>query len=87
MYMEEYVFVKKHVYKWAKNGLANMRLSQKDSPWSNNTLSGKEKVLGAVVNKEEHADSLLMSIDFLENSATVNSSFYCQLVWQNLPYL
>ena len=26
-------------------------------------------------------------IDFLEKCATVNSSYYCQILWQNSPYL
>ena len=31
----------------------------KDSPWSRNTLSDKEKIPGAAVSKEGHTNSLL----------------------------
>ena len=44
-------------------------------------LSGKEKVIGAVVNKESHANSLLgHEINFFEKDAYVNITFYCQLL-------
>ena len=45
-----------------------------ETPW----LSGKEKVRDAVVSKEGDADNVLGH----EKGATVNSSFYCQLLKQ-----
>ena len=56
-------------------------------------LSGKEKVPGIVVSKEGHAVTIFwdmkepITIDFLENDASINSACYCQLFWQNSPYL
>ena len=77
--MEKHVLVKKKVYSWVKYGFATMRLSQKDSLSCGNTLTlHKEKVLGPVVSKEGHADSLLkelITIDFLEKQFS-----YCQLL-------
>ena len=63
----------------------------KDSPGSGNILSGKEKVLGAVVSKGD-VDSVLdmkgsVTIDFIEKGATVNSDSYCQLLRQYFPLL
>ena len=60
---------------------ATMSLCQKDSPWSGNTLSGKEKVLNVDFSKGGHADSLLrlkrlIAIDFLEIGSTVNSASF-----------
>ena len=48
-------------------------------------LSSKEKVLGAAVNKESHADCLLRHKRTHHNwfpwkSATVNNASYCQLL-------
>ena len=54
---EETCFSQKNVYKWVKQRFATMSLSWKDSPLSGNMLlSGKEKVPGAAVGKEGHAD-------------------------------
>ena len=36
-----------------------MSLNPKESPRSGNPLSGKEKVLGAVISKEGYAENLL----------------------------
>ena len=41
-------------------------------------LSGKEKVPGTAVNKEDHGDmKRSVTIDFLEKSAIINSASYC----------
>ena len=86
------LYTKKHVsvQKMLTNGL-NMGLPLRarvkktvhgvETHW----LSGKEKVLGAAVSKESHAgtvfyDMKCLSIDFLEEGATVNSASYCQLL-------
>ena len=48
-------------------------------------LSGKEEFLGAMVNKEDHADSVLRHKRIhhsLKKSATLNSASYCQLLRQ-----
>ena len=41
--MEKYVLVKKMFTYWLNMGLLHMSLSQKDSLWSENTLSGNGK--------------------------------------------
>ena len=52
-----------------------------------------KKKLGAVVSKEGHAMTVLWDMkglytdDFCEKDTTVNSSYYCQLIRQNSPYL
>ena len=51
-------FQSKNLYKWVKHGFAIKSLSWKESPWSGNTLSGKEKVLGATVSGESHVDNI-----------------------------
>ena len=54
---EKYVFVK-NVYEWARHGIATIYLSRRDSQRSGNVrVSVKDKVLGAAVSKEGHADS------------------------------
>ena len=52
-------------------------------------LSSKEKVQGAAVSKEDHAESVLgpNSIAFLEKGATVDSASYHQLFRHNSSYL
>ena len=59
MLIEKHVLIKKNVYKWAKHGFFTISMSQKDDQWSGNILTGKEKVPGVAVSKEDHADSLL----------------------------
>ena len=56
----EACFSQNFFYKSAKHGFTTTSLNQKDSPWSGkNRLSGKEKVLGTEVSKENHTDRLL----------------------------
>ena len=67
-------------------------LNRKDSSFSENSLSGSDKVSDAVDIKESHIDSLLrhegpITILILEEVATVNSASYCQLLRQNLPLI
>ena len=55
-------------------------------------LSSKEKVSGAVVSKEGNADNFLEyekthTIEFHEKDATINNASYCELLWQNSPFL
>ena len=52
-------FSLKNVYKWARQRFGPTSLREKDSPWSGNTLFGKENVSGIVFIKEDHADNLL----------------------------
>ena len=85
---EETCFSKKKMY---TNEL-NMTLTQ--GVWTKKTvyqmernwLSGKEKVPGAAISKNDHhTDSFSgkwkepFTIDFLEKEASVNSVFYCHL--------
>ena len=56
MCTKKHVLVKKNIYKWAKYEFATISWSWKNSPWSGNKLSGKEKVAGTVVSKG-NADS------------------------------
>ena len=52
-------FSPKDVYKWAKHWIATPSLREKDILYCGNTFTCKEKVLGAVVNKEGYADRVL----------------------------
>ena len=91
------ICTKKHVwakifYKQTKHEFA-ITCHRKDSQWSGSTESpAKKKGLAAVVSKEDHADC------FGEHerthpywvpwkSLTINNVSYCQLPWQNSPYL
>ena len=77
MYMEKHVLAKKCL-KWAKYRFAITRLGKKESLRSGNTQT-KENIPGAMVSKEDHADSLLglITIDFLDKDAIVNSVSFC----------
>ena len=66
-HMDKYVLVKKSVYIWVKHRFATTSLSGKDNPL---TLSCKEKLLGAAVNKEGDGDIVL---EQGRKNATVNS--------------
>ena len=57
VYGEACFSLKKKIYKWAKLGCATISLSWK---WKKKKLSGKEKVLGAVVSKEGYTTSFLV---------------------------
>ena len=83
VYEEAFIFIylfifcvkKKNAYKWTKHGFTT-------------TI----QVLGAAVSKEGHADNLLghertYYYWFPWESATVNSAFKYQLLWQTLSYL
>ena len=48
-------------------------------------LFGKEKILGATVSKEGHANCLL-GHEWTHHGATVNRAYYCQHLRQNSPY-
>ena len=78
--------------KRAKNSFATMRLSQKTVYGAEVCqLSGKEKVAGAAVSREGHADSLLKHKSYQYwlslKSALLSSDSYCKLLKQNWPYL
>ena len=53
---EKNVLVLKNLYEWTKLSFATMSLSRKG--WKP-SFSGKEKITGATVSKEGHADNLL----------------------------
>ena len=81
---------RRNIYKWVKHEFVIMSQSWKDRLWSGNI--DKENVLGAAVNKDGDADSLLghertHHFDFLEKGAILNRTLYYQLLWQNSPYL
>ena len=54
MCMEKHVFVKKNLYKWAKQAWVEKTVHGIETLW----LSGGETVLGAAVSKEGNADSV-----------------------------
>ena len=90
----EACFRKKYVYKWAKHGFTTVSSSQSiihgiEILWH----SGKEKVLGTVVNKEGHADAVLwdmkgpITIDFFEKGATIDDLGSIYLIhWMTRTY-
>ena len=74
------------------NMFTTSSLNGKDIPWRENT---DPKVMKKSQVQQSIKKVLLIvfqcmkgpiSIDFLENGASVNSAFYCQLLWQNLLY-
>ena len=94
MYMEKYFLVKKNAYKWAKHWFATVSLSLKESSWSEITLTFRlrkkfcaqpsvKKVM-LIVSWDMEETNIT---DFLEKGATENRASYCQLLWQNSPYL
>ena len=80
-------FDPKSVYKWDKHGVATSSLSRKGSQWSRKHMNSQVKkkfweqqlvkkvMLTVIWNKKGP-----ITIDFREKAATVNSTFYCQLL-------
>ena len=74
------------------NMFTTSSLNGKDIPWRENTdpkVKKKSQVQQSIKKVLLIVFQCMkgpISIDFLENGASVNSAFYCQLLWQNLLY-
>ena len=91
--MKKHVLVKNTFTNWLNMGLPQGVCVKKTVKGEEtHHLSSKEKIVSILVSKEGHADSVLRCKRTYDNwfpwkRCNCKSTSYCQLHWQNLPYL